>query len=70
MADSHLSVNLFTFCYDYTRTMALAAIRTAVKDEELTDAEVRDQIKGIFKVLEENADFYANNSEEKTGVGS
>ena len=62
--------NLFTFCYEYTRTMALAAIRTAVKDEELTDGEVRDQVKGIFKVLEENADFYANNNQEKKGVGS
>ena len=59
---------LYSFCYEYTRTMALAAIRDGVNDEELTDEEFRRQVKGIIKVLENSAGFYSNSG--NGGIGS
>lgn len=55
------------FCYEFVRTMALVTLRDMAYSD-ISGEEMKEQSKGIFRLLNTNAKHYAGDNEQFRGT--
>ena len=55
------------YCYDFVRTMALVTLRDMAYGE-ISGEEMKEQSKGIFRLLKTNAAHFAGDNEKYRGA--